>query len=126
MPRKKTKFNLISKKDLILLTALITAALLVFAFFGRSRAGGSILVITQDGKEVLREKLSEGKIFKVETEDGGYNMIETVRTDSGELGIVCTESSCPEQICVEKGIVVFTDDPIVCLPHRMTAKMIRE
>lgn len=120
------KNRLISKKDLILLTALLFAALLVFFVFGRKKSEGNILIITQDGEEVVREFLTEEKEIRIESEDGGYNIIRIIRTGEGGFAVMCSESNCPEKICVNKGTVVLTDDPIVCLPHKMTAKLVSE
>lgn len=107
-------------------TFLVGALLLLSAvllFLSVRRSPGTILVITKDGKEIVREELKEGLTFRVET-DAGYNLFEVKRGERGELGICCREADCPEQICVEKGTVILADDPIVCLPHRVTARLI--
>lgn len=118
--------RLISKKDLLFLAALLFAALLAFTAFSNLREKGSILIVTLDGKEILREHLTEEKEIKIETGDGGYNILRVIETGDGSFGIKCGESNCPEKTCVEKGLVTLTDDPIVCLPHRMTAKLIKK
>ncbi|MCQ2400663.1 MAG: NusG domain II-containing protein [Lachnospiraceae bacterium] len=118
--------KLISKKDLILLAALLFAALLVFSAFGKIRSKGNYLIVTRDGEVVVRELLTEEKEIRIESEDGGYNIIRIIRTDEGNFAVMCSESNCPEKICVNKGQVVLTDDPIVCLPHKMTAKLVKK
>lgn len=120
------KNKLITKKDIILLTALLLAALLVFFVSGIKKPKGNLLVITQDGSEIIRERLTKEEEIRVETADGGYNIISIVKTEDGSFAIKCSESNCPEKICIDKGLVILADDPIVCLPHRMTAKIIKE
>lgn len=119
MVRKQKSLK--EKKGWILVGALfLVAAVLLFTL---RKSPGKTLVITKDGKEIFREEMKEGIRFRVETE-GGYNLIEVKRDEEGELYIICTEADCPEQICVNKGPVKLTDDPIVCLPHRVTARLV--
>ena len=120
------KNKLITKKDLLFLAALLFAALLGFIIFSGLREKGNLLIVTLDGKEILREYLTEEKEIRVETGDGGYNVIKVIENEDGTFGIRCEESNCPEKICIGKGLVTLTDDPIVCLPHRMTAKLTKK
>lgn len=41
-----------------------------------------------------------------------------------EIGVSCIYSDCPEQICVNTGVVTQPDTPIVCLPHRVIARLV--
>lgn len=116
--------KLLSIKDIFLLAALLAAALLAFFVSGRNRSTGKVLVVTVEGKEILREELTSEKKIRFETADGGYNILSIEQYGDGEYSVRCSESNCPEKVCMEKGAVVLTDDPIVCLPHRLTAKLI--
>ena len=114
-----------TRKNDLLLTGLFVLSAAVFigiaSFCGK---GGQILLITLDGEEVVREPLETGKTYRITAGDGEYNLISVETDAEGRPGIRCSESSCPEQICVEKGLVTLSEDPIVCLPHRMTARIV--
>lgn len=109
-----------SKGWILVGALLLLAAVLLFVV---RKKPGKTLVITKDGKEIFREEMREGISFRVETEDG-YNLLEVKSDEKGELYVICAEADCPEQICVNKGPVKLTDDPIVCLPHRVTARLV--
>lgn len=115
------------KNDLVLIAALLFAALLIFVMAKKPFPSGNgteqTIVITVDGEEVIREPASE-KEYRIEVPEGGYNVIRVTLEETGEYGIVCTDADCPEHLCMEQGIITLPDEPIVCLPHRMTAKMI--
>ena len=111
--------------DVCLLGALVLLALLIFVFFRlKSGQDGSELLITVSGEEVIREKLVPGKEYRIESEDGGYNIIKTVSLQNGETGIICTDANCPNHDCIEKGLVTETGIPVICLPHRLSAKIL--
>lgn len=111
------------KPGIILVGSLLLAAALLFVFIKPAKAEKKILIITKDGEEIVRQEIFEGFSCRVDAENG-YNIFQAETGENGELGIRCIEADCPEQICVHKGRVVLTDDPIVCLPHHVTARLI--
>ncbi len=125
MNEGKKLFN--SKTEMILTAALLLAALCVFLFWKMRGAGEDsfLLVIQSDGKEVLREELRGPGEYRIESPDGGYNIISVEECpDGGGYGIRCREADCPEHTCMEQGFITVPDEPIVCLPHRMTAVLL--
>ena len=125
MNEGKKLFN--SKTEMLLTAALLLAALCVFLLWRQRGAGEEsfLLVIQSDGKEVLREELRGPREYRIESPDGGYNIIAVEECpDGGGYGICCREADCPEHTCMEQGFVAVPDEPIVCLPHRMTAVLL--
>lgn len=121
------------KRNDIILTAvlLILAAAVYFAAGagkGSTAAGDESVVITVDDAEVYRKNV--GEIAVPETVDidgfnGGHNVFVIDKNADGAYEISCTEADCPDKICVETGTVSIPDQPIVCLPHRITARIIK-
>ena len=110
---------------LILVGTLLLFAVFLLLFLQSGKTQGKTLVITKEGEEIIREPLREGAVYRVGSEKE-YNMIRVERDAEGSMGVRCFEADCPEQVCVEKGLVVLTDDPIVCLPHQVTVRLITE
>lgn len=70
--------------------------------------------VYQNGKLLFTIASKEEKSYRVETENGGYNVIE-----SGEDGIRVTESSCPDHLCEQLVWKGSGSRPIVCLPNQL-------
>ena len=107
---RSTRFWLLAFAALILLSS-------VSMCFMRFSAGGSVAVITQDGKELQRIDLSKVKnsyTIRVDHPDGGYNII---LVEKGRISV--TEASCPDKICIRQGKITDSSKPIVCLPNKM-------
>lgn len=131
MDRKK-------RNDIILIAVIIAAAALLFAvksgclgklgIFGKGASSDLSIVITVDDKEVYREQADRLKLpakIDIDGYSGGHNTFIVDKDDSGDIEISCIEADCPDKICVETGKVSTPDQPIVCLPHRVTARIIR-
>ena len=131
MDRKK-------RNDIILIVIIIIAAALLFAVksggFGRLNILGNGLpsdlsiVITVDDKEVYRERADRLQLpaqIDIDGYSGGYNVFIINKNDSDNIEISCIEADCPDKICVETGKVSAPDQPIVCLPHRVTARIVK-
>ena len=111
------------KNDLLLIGALFLAALLSVCVFRGSRAfaGTSYsVVIRQDGETVVEEKITGEKEYQIACPDGGVNVIRVRSAEEG-YGIECVEADCPEHTCMEQGFITLPEEPVVCLPHRLTA-----
>ena len=80
-----------------------------------------------DSREVYKGAASGlGEGLKVEGIHGGYNIFTMEKDSSGRIGVRCTEADCPDKICVDTGLVTLPDQPVVCLPHRVTARIVEE
>lgn len=104
-------------------------------------------VITLDGEEILRCPLRLIRDAETEEElragaevyeDGllsfseervevrtsiGYNIIEYAESGDGKEGLRCSSADCPDLVCVDQGVISSSTEAIVCLPHRLIARI---
>ena len=126
------------KNDVILIALLIAAAALCFFAkggtlnnFTTSDKAADVdlrLVITVDNKEVYSEPAEALKLpkeIKIEGAEGGSNIFVIDKDSEGKIGVCCTEADCPDKTCVRTGRISVPDQPIVCLPHRVTARFVK-
>lgn len=115
------------KNDIILIAVLIAAALIGFWIVRSGRNSSALYVqITRDGEPVLDQSLDDMDfpfMYEVRSEDEGVNVFVIDRTESGGIGMSCIEANCPDKICVDTGTVTLSDEPIVCLPHKVVARL---
>lgn len=116
------------KKIALLLTGfvllILVISILALCFPSLFRAGtskGYVAEVYQDGiliKTIPLSPESEGLSFRVDGQDGCYNVIE-VRSGS----IAVTSASCPDQICVHQGFRSDSLLPITCLPNHLVIRI---
>lgn len=84
---------------------------------------GSVQFLKEEGSRVIVRKdscffaeypLSEDGVYRLEWEDGSYNVL-TVQ--NGQAAI--TEASCPDLLCVHERKITKTRESIVCLPNKV-------
>lgn len=107
------------KRELFLAGAVLLAALLIFilnqAVHSRPAA---FLEISVDGTVIQTLDLHKDQEYTVENGAGGVNRF-MIR--GGRAWV--TEASCPNKICMDQGQVSQDGEMIVCLPNRMTARV---
>jgi hypothetical protein len=113
------------KSKAILVTALIlvlfTTSVGVIFYRSSRRQSGAYAYIYQNDKLIRTVELKNvGKPYNItiETEDGGYNVLE-VR--EGSIGIV--EASCPDHLCKNMGFISNSLLPVTCLPNHLVIKV---
>lgn len=89
------------------------------AFYVSRPPESSFAEIIQDGKVIEKLDLSnaEDRVFRVESENGGWNEI---KIDSGN--ILISDADCPDRTCVKTGALRSARVPIVCLPHKLVIR----
>ncbi|NMB46890.1 MAG: NusG domain II-containing protein [Firmicutes bacterium] len=111
--------------DLIIYIALLSIfALGVAIAAGDQHSASSTAVVTLDGREVHRVNLdtvAKPYEFRVETPQGGYNLI---RVEQGRIRVL--EASCPDKIDVKQGWIGRANQSIVCLPNRLVIRVLRD
>lgn len=86
------------------------------SYVAETRGGGEQEVAgSQAGAGSLK---AESRTDTPLTESGSDLM-----TGDQAVGLSCVYSNCPEQICVNTGTVTLADTPIVCLPHKVVARL---
>ena len=75
---------------------------------------GRKAVIQIDGETVHTMRLDQDETFRVQTEDGHYNIV-TVRDGCAEV----SEADCENQVCVNTKEIRYPGEVIACLPHHL-------
>lgn len=79
----------------------------------------SFIEIIQDGKVIEKLDISkeEDRVFRIESDDGGWNEI---KIEKGT--ILISDADCPDRTCVKTGALRSAGVPIVCLPHKLVIR----
>ena len=82
-----------------------------------------IILILQENQILQKIDLAtaENQEFRISTKDGGYNLIQIQ-----DHQICIAEADCPDQTCVNTGILKSQGLPIVCLPHKIIIRFAEE
>lgn len=101
------------KKDIILLFAIITVALLCLFFFSMFSylKKSSTVVVTVEGEKVAEFPLNEDCEYLICGKNGGTNLL-IIKDGAAYI----QEASCPDKVCVHMG---NADEikPISCMPN---------
>ena len=106
-----TDRKLITKKDAVVITALVCVALALFLFVRLGKSNAVKAVITVDGKEVKTVELSSAENETITLDNGIEILIE-----NGKIGFV--KSDCPDKICIKSGMLSHSGEAAACLPHK--------
>lgn len=102
---------------MILLTVLLILAIFLYKQLFSDYRGDVTVKIYQDGKlleTIDLANVTEAYDLNVTSESGGENMVH-VDVD----GISVSHANCPDQICVKRGTIFYSDMPIVCMPNKL-------
>ena len=115
----KSRFPLFRKRDLLI---FLLAAVLAGAGFWQwiPGSGAPVAVIEQAGKEVRRVELDS--ITQPETLVLEGEISVTVLLEPGQVSII--HSDCPDQICVNTGVLTQPGQSAVCLPARVSVRIV--
>ncbi|MBE7042228.1 MAG: NusG domain II-containing protein [Ruminococcaceae bacterium] len=106
------------KKDFLWCVVLaVVFCIGLFIWFLWGSAGGTQVLICQDGEELYRFPLIVTREIEIAGE-WGRNLVRI----SSE-GIRVTEADCPDGLCQKQGLVTKTGVPIVCMPHKLTVEI---
>ena len=113
---------MIRRNDIILSLSLTASALVLWAvlalsgFLGKDAARE--VVVSVNGVERERHPLDEDALFTMDQESG-ENVIEI---KDGTCRVVSAD--CPDRLCVKQGAISRTGEALICLPHRLTVKIV--
>ena len=109
------------KHDLILLSVfVIIAVILILIMKGSDKTKGDYVLITLDGKEYARVSLLEDTVLNIDSDKGRNTVVVA------DKEVYVESANCPDQICVEHAHIMYKDETIVCLPHRLIITIISE
>lgn len=109
--------------DALVAAAVLLLALGTFLVFYGGRSGGEALtaVITVDGAEYSSYPLSAVEGEQTVTPEGlPYPMTITLSSRGAQV----TYSACPTQDCVHTGEITRSGESIVCLPNRVSVRLV--
>lgn len=95
---------------------IIGIGLLVsYAIFARK---GDTVIVKVEGIIVAEYAFSENGEYRIETPDGGYNLLKIENNEAYLL-----EANCPDRLCVGMGKIRTSGQSIICLPHRVVIEV---
>ena len=107
------------KKDIIIIALALLAALTLYLVSQVSLgAEASVVVVTVDGKEVLRKPLAMENRYEIAQDDGSLNVI---RVEDG--AVFMEEANCRDGLCIRQGKMRNGAKTIVCLPHKVVVQL---
>lgn len=101
------------RNDIILGIAVIVLALGARLATELMKKDGDYAVVTVNGVEVAKYSLSEDIEVRLESENGGYNVL-VIKGGKADI----TEASCPDHVCVDQHTISKTGEAITCLPNK--------
>lgn len=107
------------RRDLLLVLGLLLVAGVALCLTLLFRSPGDWVVVEVDGEEWGRYALEKGTVIRIETEAGGYNVLEIA---DGCASVV--EASCPDKLCVHQHRISHSDEAIVCLPNKVVVSVV--
>ena len=102
-----------TRNDIILGLAVIILAAGIWLATELLKKDGSFAVVTVNGTETARYSLSEDAEIRLESENGGFNILVI---KNGKADII--EASCPDHVCVDQRAISKTGEAITCLPNK--------
>lgn len=113
----KRKDSDLKKKELIFITSILAAALLLWGVMFLLRKGdyGSVR-ITVNGEEYGTYSLSQDQVISI----GETNVCE-IR--DGQIKM--TEADCPDHLCIKQKAVGSSGGTIVCLPNKVVIEGVK-
>ncbi|MDO5299571.1 MAG: NusG domain II-containing protein [Clostridia bacterium] len=107
------------KKDIIIVACALLAAGVLYLVSQVSLGGTmSTVVVTVDGREVLRKPLAVEDSYEIRQEDGSVNVI-TVENGA----VYMKEANCRDGLCISQGKMKNAAKTIVCLPHKLVVRL---
>lgn len=109
---------------LLLIAALLILSVAAAAWLYLSRSSGSRAQLLRDGvciREIDLSQVEEAYTIGIDDPEGGSN---TIAVEQGRICI--SDADCPDQTCVKHGWITTSGDPIVCLPHHLTVRIVAD
>ncbi len=101
------------RNDIILGLAVIVAAAGVWLGSELLKEDGAFAVVTVNGIETAKYRLDTDAEIRLESENGGYNIL-VIKDGKADI----TEASCPDHVCVDQRAISKTGEAITCLPNK--------
>lgn len=102
---------------------LLVIGLVCFVSFGLylvrvvTRQDGNYVVVTYNNVETARFLLTEEITYEIKTKEG----VNHLEIKDGSARIISAD--CGNQVCVHSKAIRYTNETIVCLPHKVTIQI---
>ena len=113
MPARKRR-----KNDILLIAVLLILAGAALLCVRLTRTAGGTVRVTLDGKVVAQLPIGVDCTRVFESERGSNTVV--IR----DGGVSVTEADCPDKVCVNQGIIRYSGESIVCLPHKLVVTVV--
>ncbi len=108
-----------TRNDLLLAAAVLMIAGGVWLFATLNKAPGEYAAVIVNGEETERYPLDTDVEIRLESENGGYNIL-VIKDGKADI----TEASCPDKVCVNQHAVSKTGEAITCLPNKTVVEIV--
>lgn len=108
-----------ARNDILLVAAVLLIAGGAWLFITLNKAPGEYAVVLVDQKETARYPLDTDAEIRLESENGGYNIL-VIKDGAADV----TEASCPDKTCVNQHAISNTGEAIVCMPNKTVVKIV--
>ena len=106
------------RNDILLVAVMLIFVAVGFIIYKSNLKSGNTVLVTVNGKEKYRYYISGDREFNVKTGDN----INTIVIKDGKVYV--KEANCRDKICVHhRPISKAGEDPIVCLPNKVTVSV---
>ncbi len=103
----------------LMLTVLLVAISLFFAFKLLNNDNGNYVVITVDGNTYGSYSLEENRTVEITDKAGKTTNI--LKITDGKAKMI--KASCPDLICVHQKEISLVNESIICLPNKVVIKI---
>ena len=100
---------------------MILVAAAGFLWYNLSKEEGGYVAVIQEGEAIEQFSLNEEVEYRIELEDGSFNLL---KIKNGK--VYMQEASCPDQICVNHRPINSVGETIVCLPNEIVLKVVEQ
>ncbi len=107
-----------NKRDLIFIVSAVILCAVLFTVNRYAKNGGDTVQIYVNAKLCETVPLNENSVKEI---NGGTNR---VRIENGE--VFMEYADCPDKLCVKQGKISDSSRDIVCLPNKVTVKVIKK
>lgn len=99
--------------------ALLLALILFLLFFLKSQGGDAVVEVVADGKSYGTYSLLENRQVEILTAYGKNLLVIE------DKHAYIAEADCPDKTCVKQGKIRRKGQTIICLPHKLTVRVIQ-
>ncbi|MBC2575670.1 NusG domain II-containing protein [Peptostreptococcus canis] len=109
------------KKDIILIAVILAIIAQVFLLNKYINSGKSNKVEIYVNKRLYKEvPIDKTQTIRIEEKES-INIVKI-----HDNGVEMTSANCPDLVCVKTGFIKNPGESIVCLPHRISIKIVGE